>query len=294
MRRTVRFVSFHEPVQRVQQRRASDCCLLGLILRLQPSQSVVQSGPVAASLVLQLLPRRLQQILIAHVGRAVKEPSEDRVLLRAVRRQEAAELALRQHDDPAELLRIQTDQLRTFVGDVACAGDRRESVPGQGRGGLGLAVFIRAADLCKVQGAPDRIVAPVLAEGQRDLRVRCPVHQIAVHHVRTAVGAAGLAVESEDDAVKNRGFAGARVAGDQIKALGEAVKSDHGFHGIGAEGRQFQYERFHLPASFARRSRRSASAASASGPSEPAISSAAYSIRARSSSDGSAPSRFPR
>ena len=71
----------------------------------------VHRVPILPALRVQRRPRAAEQVLIAHILRAVKELAEDLTLLAGVRRQKLTELSLRQHDDLAELVGVESQQL---------------------------------------------------------------------------------------------------------------------------------------------------------------------------------------
>lgn len=60
---------------------------------------------------------------------------------------------------------------------------------------------------------------------------------------------AGSAVEGEHDGIKNGGFPGSRISGNEIESMGQPVEVNGGFLCIGAEGSHFQQNRFHTPLS---------------------------------------------
>ena len=153
----------------------------------------------------------------------IKELSQDLVLFLAVRLEELFELSLGQHDDLPELVLIQPDDLRDPLIH-----------PGAPLDGACLARFLRGLGEHRIHGAPGIlifgaplpgkmqdplhfIVSAVLGELQDHLCIHRAADQIAVHHARLPVLAAGFTVKGEDDGIKNGGLPRAGISGDQEK-----------------------------------------------------------------------------
>ena len=210
-----------------------------LAQRIRELQSMVEEivhlALFGSALLLQCLLRTDNQILIVHIGSAVKEPAQDLVLFIAVGAQELAEFALGEHDDLAELLLVHAQQL----GDAAIhgggvlkgrfAGDGERSFHGDFGDTL---VF---PGLGETQLAAHGAGLPVLEKVEL---YRGPVvgpDQVRVHHLGLSVHPAGGAEEGKGDGVKDGGLAGACIAGDEIEIVLEIRETDGGGIGVGAE-----------------------------------------------------------
>ena len=217
-----------QAAQILQQRRVLRLEALQLLriqtlrgAELRQHQKAQLLAPAAAP-VPQRVPGALQQILVAQIEGIVEELAQDLVFLVAVGPQELLELPLGQHDDLAELLRVQAQQLLAALPHPVGALQRRP--------------------LRLLQQGRDR-------EAQLHLRVDGLGRVVAVQHVPLPVVAAGHAEEGEHDGVKDGGLAGAGVPGHQIEAPLQLLEGqDRGLR-IGAEGRHFQRERSHGRAS---------------------------------------------
>ena len=228
----------------------------------QLPQPVLCPGAAAA----QLVPRAAQQILKVQIGSVIEQLAEDLVFLAAVRFQKLPEFPLRQHDDLAELLPVEADQLLAAGGHPACALRRRGVRLLQERVDDRRTVeLLRAALFGEVDGPRRCILFPVLRKTQPDLRIHGLRHMVAVHHLRRAVRAARRAVESEHYRVEDRGLACAGVPGDKIQAVLQLRERHGGFLRVGAEGGHFKMDRSHAPASCSCRNARSPSTSAGSG-----------------------------
>ena len=209
---------------------------------LHQTAQLLRPGAAAAR---QRVPRLEQQILVIHIDGIIKELAQDLVFLVAVGLEELFKLPLGQHDDPAELLGVEAQQLlaalRDFFRPLDGGGVRLTEQRLDGP----VVILLRSPLFAEMDAPLHGIFFPVLPKAQEYPRVGGFRHVVAVEHVAAPVRAAGDAEEGEGDRVKDRGFSGPGVAGDQIQAVPEVGKAQLRFLGVGAEGRHLQVQGSH-------------------------------------------------
>ena len=197
---------------------------------LQQIFQLIQSGTAALA---QSVPRHKQEILIIDVDGVIKELAEDIVLFVAGGFEKLFEFALGQHDDPAELLRVQAEQFlaacRDLAGTLNWCGVRFDDQ----RADRPVAILVFCPLFFSEMDPPFHgVFFPVLRETKLDCRIRGFRHIVAVKHVRLPIRAACDAEESKHDRVKNRSLSGTGIPGDQIQAVLEFIKRQNRLLGI--------------------------------------------------------------
>ena len=239
-------------------RQIGGLCFRRRVSRLQPRQSLPEGSAVGISLVGQKLSGAEQELLQVYKPGAVKQPSQDLVLFIAGGFEKLPEFPLGQHHDFAELVRIETQQLLTAARDLRGAGNGSHLLPFQLRQKLRVVIAPRGPFLGKLDLAGDGITPAILGKNKLHNCRDGFVHQVGVHHQGLPFAAADLSEQGKDDRVEDRGFSGSRVAGDQVQAVDQLCEVNHGLLRIGAEGRHFEGDRSHFPASFRSACRKSA------------------------------------
>ena len=181
----------------------------------------------------------LYLVLEHHVVPGLKDFPENFLAAPGVGQQQFQEVPLGDHGDLGELAAVQADDPGDFPGDLPGFGD--QPPVGQGQLGVGLLKDGAAAP----QGGPlvlgvpaDGVGLAAVGEHQLDKGGGVGPGVLGPEHGGVPVVAAGLPVEGVGDGVKQGGFAGAGVPGDQIQALGaQPVQLHCHLAGIGAKGR---------------------------------------------------------
>ena len=181
--------------------------------------------------------RRLQPCLQVQMPAVVIEPSQNLPPLRAVRFQEFPEFSLRQHDDPAELIRIQPEKLRYLRRDLILVFFSLPHCKGvtvlHQRGFLYRALRVPA--FSPVHPSRNGKRPPRIGKAELDAHLVTPAAVpgvVALESLRTQKApslAARRPVQGIHDGIKNRRLSGARIAADQIDPAAHGVKIDGRF-----------------------------------------------------------------
>ena len=222
-----------------------------------------QRLPASADVCRPILERPLHR----QVEVRLEEPLQDRLPLLRTRREQFPELPLGQHDDLAELLAAEADQL------LDCPGDPGPAV-GQHRA-LFARIRARPFPQRRVRLLDRRPVTPSLgalllrhpahpeqplAQGEIEhhLREQVGSRVVAAHLSAVALRPRGVAVEGEADPVKQGRLARAGGARDQEQTVARQLVEGKALgRGEGAEGAQLDGNRPHSPASRSRARRAS-------------------------------------
>ena len=203
----------------------------------------------AAGKLARLIGKALLECVVKIGG---ENAAEDFLTLLGACLKELAEIPLCDHCDLAELVAINAKQIanrrRDGLGFGNCAA--------VGTNQLGICAFLcfsaAAQRGARVFGiARYGIFLPVIEKFERNERLCARKRVFRAQHIAFPIAAAGRAVEGEGDRVKDRGFACAGIAGDQVKPrIAEAGKVDFRFPRIGTERGQRELQRSHTVSSF--------------------------------------------
>ncbi len=191
----------------------------------------------------------LQPVLQEHIHPGVEQFPENPLALLGVGLQQVTEVALGNHGHLCKLFPGQSDDFP----------DRPVHFLGPGHGGTAILVMQdRIGGLLRGAGAPglgalvlriapDGIGFPGIGEGQFHIGGVLRPDIFGAQHGGLAAAAAGFAEQRKGNGIKNRGFAGTCVAGNQVKALlTKGGEIQHLHPGVGAESGQCQFQRSHM------------------------------------------------
>ena len=164
---------------------------------------------------------------------------EDLTSLLGLCQQEIQKFPLGDHGHPGELGPVQTHDATNSGSHILGPRHRRTAI-GKGQLSIRLLLHQLAPPLgrTKVFGIPsDGVGLPPTLEGQLHKGGGRRVGIGAAEHGGLPIGPAGLPIQSKGHTVKNAGFPGTCVTGDQVQApLAQPGEVDDGLFTIGTEG----------------------------------------------------------
>ena len=229
-------------------------CKLHPAGRILPAEDAVHVLVDAAPQLLVLLPlfplRRFQHPLQPLIQPGAEDLTENSAALLRPCQQQLLKISLGNHGNLGKLLSVQTDQLGKNPGYLLCLRHRRPFVresklrvrPLQGHSrppAFGPQIF---------RVPFDRIALCPVLENKFHKSRRLFLCIFAAEHVRPAHLPAGFSIESKHNGVKNRGFPGPGIAGNQVNpGSSQAFKINFRPARIGAKCTYHKPDWFHFP-----------------------------------------------